>query len=84
MNKLTHTQTVAFLLILVGGMLGILYWGILAWRNPVKFKEMSFFNSNEKWSVVYLWFYRIFAIVFGIAILFSILIVILNLVSITK
>ena len=84
MNKLTHTQAVAFLLILVGGMLGILYWGILAWRNPIKFKEMSFFNSNEKWSGVYFWFYRIFAIVFGIAILFSIVVVILDLVSIAK
>jgi len=83
-DKLTHTQAIAFLLILVGGLLGILYWGILAWRNPIKFKEMSFFNSNEKLSGVYLWFYRIFAIVFGIAILFSIFVVILDLVSIAK
>ena len=84
MNKLTHTQTIAFLLILVGGMLGILYWGNLAWRNPIKFKEMSFFNSNEKWSAIYLWFYRIFVLVFGVAILISILMVILNLLGIVK
>lgn len=84
MNKLTHTQTIAFLLILVGGMLGILYWGILAWRNPIKFREMSFFNSNEKWSALYLWLYRIFVLIFGVAILLSILMVILNLLGIVK
>lgn len=84
MNKLTHIQAIAFLLILVGGMLGILYWGILAWRNPIKFKEMSFFNSSEKWSVRYLWFYRIFAIIFGVALLFSIIVVILDLVHIAR
>ena len=84
MSKLSPTQTIAFLLILVGGMLGIVYWGNLAWRNPTRFREMSFFNSDGKWFVVYLWFYRIFVLVFGIAILLSILMAVLNLVGMMK
>jgi hypothetical protein len=75
------TKIIAVILILVGGLVGILYWGNLAWRNPAKFKEMSFFSflSSNKWFALYLWSYRILVLVIGLALLISIVIMILTL-----
>jgi hypothetical protein len=86
MHELSPTKTIGFILILMGGLLGIVYWGNLAWRNPAKFKELSFFSflSNDKWFVVYLWSYRILVLVIGLLILLSIVMIILNTVSVTK
>ena len=86
MDRLSPSQTIAFMLILIGGLLGIGYWGTLAWRNPAKFKEMSFFSflSNDKWFVYYLWSYRVLVIVLGLAIFSSIVMIILNLLGVTK
>jgi hypothetical protein len=83
MDKLSRTGIIAFTLIFLGGLLGIVYWGNLAWRYPDKFKETSFFDflSNDKGFVFYLWFIRILVVVVGLVILFSLVMLILSLVS---
>jgi len=80
MDKLSPTGIIAFTLILLGGLLGIVYWGNIAWRNPARFKETSVFEflSNDKWFVFYLWFYRILVVVIGLVILFSLGMLILH------
>ena len=86
MDKLSLTRIIAFSLIFLGGLLGIVYWGNLAWRHPDKFKETSFFNflSNDKGFVFYLWFIRILVAVVGLVILVSLMMLILNLIDVIK
>ena len=83
MDKLSSTRIIAFTLIFLGGLLGIVYWGNLAWRHPDKFKETSFpnFLSSDKGFIFYLWFIRILAVVVGLVILGSLVLLILSLVS---
>jgi len=86
MDNLSSTRIIAFTLIFLGGLLGMIYWGNLAWRHPDKFKETSFFNflANDKGFVFYLWFIRILVVVVGLVTLFSLVMLILNLSGVTK
>jgi hypothetical protein len=86
MDNLSSTKIIAFTLIFLGGLLGIVYWGNLAWRYPDKFKATSFpnFLSSDKGFVFYLWFIRILVVVVGLVILVSLVMLILNLVGVTK
>jgi hypothetical protein len=83
MADLSPTRTLAYILILVGGLLGILYWGYLAWRDPTKFREVLFFNFllNDRSFTFALWSFRILVLVIGLPLLISIVTMILHLVS---
>jgi hypothetical protein len=80
---LSPTRTLAYLLILAGGLLGVLYWGALAWRDPAKFKEMSLFSflSNDNWFAIALWSFRILVLLIGLTLLISIAIMLVLLVG---
>jgi hypothetical protein len=86
MDNLSSTKIIAFTLIFLGGLLGVIYWGNLAWRYPDKFKATSFpnFLSSDKGFVFYLWFIRILVVVAGLVIIFSLVVLILNFVGVTK
>ena len=83
MDNLSSTKVIAFTLIFLGGLLGVVYWGNLAWRYPDKFKATSLpnFLSNDRAFVFYLWFIRILVVVVGLVILVSLVMLVLSLVS---
>lgn len=68
---------------LIGFIWGLVYWGNLAWRHPTKLKEVMI-NQIERWFNWYLWMYRIMTLIFGLLLLFFLLIVILSLLGIMK
>jgi len=76
----TTLKIIAILFWIIGTIWGLIYWGNLAWRNPAKLRERSSFGffGIEKGFVVYLWVIRIVFPVFGLALLFLILMTLLT------
>ena len=85
MDELSPIGIIVFILILIGALCGLIYWGNLAWRHPTKFRDATFFDFfGGKQFGFYLWMYRIFTLLFGLAMLFSIVAMILTLINLTK
>jgi ABC-type transport system involved in cytochrome c biogenesis permease subunit len=70
---MNSSNQIYFLIFSLLSLIPIAYWGYIAWRHPIKLKE-KFFSDLGKWFVPVLWFYRITFSLFGLILIFIVLV----------
>jgi len=71
------SEKIYFFIFSLVGIPAIIYWGNIVWRHPDKFRKTLVFDGG-RWFVFYLWAYRIFILLFGLALLFITVMMILD------
>ena len=83
---MSQNDKIIFILVLLGSLWVIMYSVNLVWRHPAKFKELTPFDLfySEKGFLFFIWTFRVVTLLFGLIILFLIVMTFLSLVGLIR